>query len=176
MLRIVQNSKKKVNDDIKKIKDDIRKRHDEMNMKNSNAINEKIESVIEKDEKYKKKYKDRERRRIRMQKKNIIKNNLEREIPKRFDEPKGKFYSPISCISNNRGFTFGLKLNKTIEKQDSPEFPLFKDDFEKLILKNQKINFIKPISKRFPDYKTDEVGDSSYLMEAQKNLKLIEIQ
>ena len=151
-----------------------------MNMKNSNAINEKIESVIEKDEKYQKKYKDKERRRrirIRMQKKNIIKNNLEREIPKRFDETKGKFYSPISCISNNRGFTFGLKLNKTIEKQDSPEFPLFKDDFEKLILKKQKINqFIKPISKRFPDYKTDEIGDSSYLMEAQTKLKLIEIQ
>ena len=148
-----------------------------MNMQNSNAINEKIESVIEKDEKYQKKYIDRERRRIRMQKKSIIKNNLEREIPKRFDEPKGKFYTPISSISNNRGFTFGLKLNKTIEKQDSPEFPLFKDDFEKLILKKQKINqFIKPISKRFPDYKTDEIGDSSYLMEAQTKLKLIEIQ
>lgn len=163
---------KKVNDDIKKIKDDIKRRHDEMNMKNSNAINEKIESVIEKDEKYQKKYIDRERRRIRMQKKSIIKNNLEREIPKRFDEPKGKFYTPISSISNNRGFTFGLKLNKTIEKQDSPEFPLFKDDFEKLVLKNQKTNFIKPISKRFPDYKTDEVGDSSYLMEAQKKFEI----
>ena len=107
-----------------------------------------------------------------MQKKSIIKNNLEREIPKRFDEPKGKFYTPISSISNNRGFTFGLKLNKTIEKQDSPEFPLFKDDFEKLVLKNQKTNFIKPISKRFPDYKTDEVGDSSYLMEAQKKFEI----
>lgn len=163
---------KKVNDDIKKIKNDIKNRHDEMNMKNSNAINEKIESVIEKDEKYQKKYKDRERRRIRMQKQSIIKNNLEREIPKRFDEPKRKFYSPMSSISNNRGFTFGLKLNKTIEKQDSPEFPLFKDDFEKLILKNQKINFIKPISKRFPDYKTDEIGDSSYMMEAQKKFEI----
>ena len=163
---------KKANDDNKRIKDDIKKRHDEMNMKNSNAINEKIESVIEKDEKYQRKYEDRERRRIRMQKKSIIKNNLEREIPKRFDEPKGKFYTPMSSISNNRGFTFGLKLNKTIEKQDTPEFPLFKDDFEKLILKNQKTNFIKPISKRFPDYKTDEIGDSSYIMEAQKKFEI----
>lgn len=38
-----------------------------------------------------KKYIDRERRRIRMQKKSIIKNNLEREIPKDLMNQKGNF-------------------------------------------------------------------------------------
>jgi len=141
-------------------------------MKNSIATNEKIESVIEKDLKYKKKYERKERNKIRKQKQNRVKNDLEREIPKRFEEPKGKFYSPMPSISNNKGFTFGLKLNKNIENQDSPEFPLFKDDFEKLILKNNKINFVQPIGKRFPDYKTDEVGDSTYIMEAQKKFEI----
>ena len=163
---------KKIYNDKKRIQDDIQKRHDEVNMKNSIATNEKIESVIEKDLKYKKKYERKERNKIRKQKQNRVKNDLEREIPKRFEEPKGKFYSPMPSISNNKGFTFGLKLNKNIENQDSPEFPLFKDDFEKLILKNNKINFVQPIGKRFPDYKTDEVGDSTYIMEAQKKFEI----
>ena len=167
-----KEQKKKINDDKKKITDDIKKRHEEVILKNSITENEKIESVIEKDKKYQKKYEAREKKRIRNQKMNVIKNNSESEIPKKFREPKGKFYTPISSISTNKGFTFGLKLNNRNNNQDSPDFPLFKDDFEKLLLKNKRINFVKPKGNRFPDYKTDEVGDSTYMMEAQKKFEL----
>ena len=108
------------------------------------------------------------KKRIIKQKQNIIKNNSESEIPKRISEPKGKFYSPISSISNNKGFTFAHKSYKDLVKEDYPEFPLFKDDFEKLILKNKKINFVKQNGKRFPENKSEVIGDSSYIMEAQK--------
>ena len=168
---------KKTSEDMKKIKEDIKKRHDEVNEKNLIETNEKIELVLQKDKKYRKRYEERERKRIKKQKQNIIKNNSESEIPKRLSEPKGKFYTPISCISTNKGFTFGHKSSNEIIKQDYPNFPLFKDDFEKLLLKNKKINFVKQKGKRFPDYKTDEIGDSSYIMEAQtkfeKNRNLI---
>ena len=163
---------RKINDYKKKIKDDIMKRHEEVNMKNTIAENEKIELITEKEKKYTKRYENRERRRIRKQKQNIIKNNSESEIPKRLNEPKGKFYTPMSSISTNKGFTFGLKLNNKVISQDSPDFPLFKDDFEKLLIKNKKINYAKSYGKRFPDYKTDEVGDSSYMMEAQKKFEI----
>ena len=167
-----QEQQKKLDDDKKKVKDDIKKRHDEVIMQNSITENEKIESIKEKAKKYQKRYEARERKRIRNQKLNVIKNNSESEIPKKFMEPKAKFYTPMSCISTNKGFTFGLKLNTKNNNQDSPDFPLFKDDFEKLLIKNQKINFVKPKGKRFPDYKTDEVGDSTYMMEAQKKFEI----
>ena len=162
---------KKLNEDMKKIKEDIKKRHDEVNEKNLIEANEKIELVLEKDKKYRKRYEEREKKRIKKQKQNIIKNNSESEIPKRLSEPKGKFYTPISSISTNKGFTFGHKSSNEIIKQDYPNFPLFKDDFEKLLIKNKKINFVKQKGKRFPDYKTDEIGDSSYIMEAQKKFE-----
>ena len=162
---------KRINEDKKKINDDIKKRHDEVNEKNLMEANEKIELVLKKDKKYTKRYEERERKRIKKQKQNIIKNNSESEIPKRFSEPKGKFYTPMSSISTNRGFTFGHKCSNTIVKQDYPDYPLFKDDFEKLILKNKKINFVKQKGKRFPEYKTDEVGDSTYIMENQKKFE-----
>ena len=163
--------KKKINNDKKKIKDEIKKRHDEVNEKNQMEANEKIELVLEKDKKYKKIYEEREKKKIKRQKLNIIKNNSESEI-KRIFEPKGKFYDPMSSISTNRGFTFGHKSSNKIVKQDYPDFPLFKDDFEKLILKNKKINFVKKNGKRFPEYKTDEIGDSSYIMENQKKFEM----
>jgi hypothetical protein len=167
-----EEQQKKVNDNKKKVKDDILKRHEEVIMQNSIAENEKIESVKKKDKKYQKRYEARERKRIRTQKMNVIKNNSESEIPKKFMEPKGKFYTPMSSISTNKGFTFGLKLNTKNNNQDSPDFPLFKDDFEKLLIKNKRINFVKPKGNRFPDYKTDEVGDSSFMMEAQKKFEI----
>ena len=162
---------RRINENKKKINDDIKKRHDEVNEKNLMETNEKIELVLKKDKKYTKRYEERERKRIKKQKQNIIKNNSESELPKRMSEPKGKFYSPMSSISTNRGFTFGHKSSNTIVKQDYPDYPLFKDDFEKLILKNKKINFISQKGKRFPEYKTDEIGDSSYIMEAQKKFE-----
>ena len=162
---------KRINEDKKKLNDEIKKRHDEVNEKNQMEANEKLELVLKKDKKYAKRYEERERKRLRKQRQNIMKNNSESELPKRTSEPKGKFYSPISSISTKRGFTFGHKSNNTIVKQDYPDYPLFKDDFEKLILKNKKINFVKQKGKRFPEYKTDEVGDSSYIMEAQKKFE-----
>ena len=163
--------KKRIKNEKKKINEDIKKRHDEVNEKNLMETNEKIDLIIEKDKKYKKLFEDREKKRIKKQKQNIIKNNSESLIPKRISEPKGKFYTPMSSISTNKGFTFGHKPPITIVKQDYPDYPLFKDDFEKLILKNKKINFVKKNGKRFPDYKTDEIGDSSYIMENQKKFE-----
>ena len=164
--------KKKINNYKQKIKDEIKKRHDKMNEKNSMEINEKIELVLEKDKKYKKIYEDREKKKIKKQKLNVMKNNSQSKMPKRIFKPKGKFYDPISSISNNKGFTFGHKSSNKIIKQDYPDFPLFTDDFEKLIIKNKKINFVKKNGKRFPEYKTDEVGDSSYIMENQKKFEI----
>ena len=163
--------KKRINNDKQKIKDEIKKRHDEVNEKNQLEANEKIELVLEKDKKYKKIYEEREKKKIKKQKLNIIKNNSESEI-KRIFEPKGKFYDPMSSISTTKGFTFGHKSSNKIIKQDYPDYPLFKDDFEKLILKNKKINFVKKSGKRFPEYKTDEVGDSSYIMDNQKKFEM----
>ena len=162
---------KKLSEGMKKNKDDLKRRHDEVNEKNLMEANEKIESVIEKDKKYQKKYEQRERKKLRKQRMNIIKNNSESEIPKRLGEIKGKFYDPLSSISTNKGFTFGHKKDIKIIKTDYPAFPLFKDDFEKLIEKNKKINFVRKKGKRFPDYKTDEVGDSTYIMENQKKFE-----
>ena len=162
---------KQFSENMKKIQDEMKRRHDEVNEKNLNEANEKIESIMAKDKKYQKKYEQREKKRLKKQRLNIMKNNSESELPKRFEEPKGKFYNPLSCISTNKGFTFGHKKDIKIIKTDYPDFPLFKDDFEKLIAKNKKINFVKKKGKRFPDYKTDEVGDSSYIMENQKKFE-----
>ena len=159
---------KRINEENKKTKNDIKKRHDEINEQNLSKEKEKIKLVIDKDKKYTKIYEQLQKKRIIKQKQNIIKNNSESEIPKRISEPKGKFYSPISSISNNKGFTFAHKSYKDLVKEDYPEFPLFKDDFEKLILKNKKINFVKQNGKRFPENKSEVIGDSSYIMEAQK--------
>ena len=157
---------------MQKIKEDLKKRHDDVILKNTIAENEKIMLANEKEKKYQKRYEDREKKRIRNQTLCIMKNNSESEIEKKFKEPKGKFYTPISCFDTKKGFTFGLKLNYKNVNQDSPDFPLFKDDFEKLLLKNKRVNFVKAKGKRFPDYKTDEVGDSSYIMEAQKKFEM----
>ena len=165
-------NQKKFKEDKKKLKEEIQRRHDEINEKNLMETNEKIDLILKKDKKYKKRYEDRERKKIRKQKLNILKNNSESEIPKRISEPKGKFYTPMSSISTNKGFTFGHKSSNQIVKQDYPDFPLFKDDFEKLILKNKKINFVKQKGQRFPEYKPEEVGDSSHIMENQKKFEL----
>jgi hypothetical protein len=93
------------------------------------------------------------------------------EKANKYYEPKGKFYNPISSISTNKGFTFGQKLTAYFEKKDDPDFPTFQDDFEKLIEKNKKRNVVKSIGNRLPVYKTDEVGDSSYMMEKQIDFK-----
>ena len=162
------DSRKKKSEEREKILDMIRQRHNEVQLKNSKSFNKKIFDIKEKHKKYdiinfnKILEREKERREIL----NTI--NTDRDSPRRFFEPRGKFYSPISSISTNKGFTFGLKLPPKAEKKDDPEFPNFQDDFEKLIERNKKRTEIKSFGERLPKYKTDEVGDSTYVMEKQK--------
>jgi len=160
--------RKKKLEERQEILDILRQRHTEVQLKNSRSFNKKVLDIKEKHKKYdiinfnKILERENERREIF----NTI--NTDRGSPHRFLEPKGKFYSPISSISTNKGFTFGLKLPRKLEKKDDPDFPNFQDDFEKLIERNKKRAEIKSFGERLPKYKTDEVGDSTYVMEKQK--------
>ena len=64
----------------------------------------------------------------------------------------------------NKGFSFGHKFvnYEKIKKIDYPDFPLFKDDFEKILLKNKKIIHTST-GKRFPEEKEPEIIDDSKL-------------
>ncbi len=144
--------------------DDLKERHNEINLKNSQEYNNKIDKVLKKEDKYTKIYEDAKKEMEIKQAQNVVKNNLG-EVIKRQPEPKGVFYDPMPSISTNKGFTFGLKNEPKVINPDNPKFPTFLDDFEKLILKNQKNQLrdelrLKHIGPRFPEVKTDEVGDS----------------
>jgi hypothetical protein len=160
--------RKKKSEERQEILDMLRQRHNEVQLKNSKSFNKKIFDIEEKHKKYdiinfnKILEREKERREI------INTINTDRDSSRRFFEPKGKFYSPISSISTNKGFTFGLKLPPKAEKKDDPDFPNFQDDFERLIERNKKRTQIKSFGERLPKYKTDEVGDSTYVMEKQK--------
>ena len=146
----------------------LKSRHNEMLLKNSKSFNKKIKNIEEKSKKYENIIKSLENEK-RNKKYNTIEND--NKSPFKYNEPKSKYYDPISSISTNKGFTFGQKLEKKIEQKESPDFPKFMDDFEKLIEKNKKRHEIKSIGNRFPVYKTDEIGDSSYVMEKQKDFE-----
>ena len=153
----------------KEIFDMIKERHNEIQLKNSRSFNRKIYKIKEKEKKYEKirKYLENQKK---MKKFNTIDLDEKRTSYKYF-EPKKKFYDPISSISTKKGFTFGQKLEIKYEQKDSPDFPIFMDDFEKLIEKNKKRGEIKSFGNRFPVYKTEENGDSSYVMEKQKDFE-----
>ena len=162
--------RKKELEERKEMSDILKERHNEVQIKNSILLNQKIFRIKEKHSKYDtinlKKNLERERHTKKARRLNTIKT--EYKSPFKFYEPKGKFYSPIPSISTNKGFTFGLKLESKPKERDSPEFPNFLDDFEKLIKKNEKRSEIKSFGERLPVYKTEETGDSSYVMEKQK--------
>jgi hypothetical protein len=167
--------KNKKEEEFYNLKEEKKKKHIEIIESNENEKKKKIDKILEKtaynDKKYLKEKKSKENKRMD----NIMKNNLislNKSNASKINEPKAKFYTPKSFISTNKGFTFGRK-NKNydkIKKVDYPDFPLFKDDFEKILLKN---NFIlhKSISKRFPENKTEEFGDDKALIEKQKRFE-----
>lgn len=163
------DQRKKKSEERKEVFDMIKERHNEMQLKNSRSFNQKIYKIEEKDKKFEKirKYLENQKK---MKKFNTIDFDEKRTSYKYF-EPKRKFYDPISSISTKKGFTFGQKLEIKYEQKDSPDYPVFMDDFEKLIQKNKKRGEIKSFGNRFPVYKTEENGDSSYVMEKQKDFE-----
>ena len=167
-----QNRIDKMNKKLEKRKEIfnmIKERHNDIQLKNSRSFNQKIYKIEEKEKKFEKirKYLENQKK---MKKFNTIDLDEKRASYKYF-EPKRKFYDPISSISTNKGFTFGQKLEQKYEQKESPDYPKFMDDFEKLIEKNKKRGEIKSFGNRFPVYKTEENGDSSYIMEKQKDFE-----
>ena len=162
------DKRKKKSEKRKEIFDMMQERHKEMQLKNSRSFNVKISKIEEKEKKYENLRKILEKEK-KIRKLNIM--NANKKYNYKYFEPKGKFYDPISSISNKKGFTFGQKLDIKHEQKDSPDFPTFRDDFEKLIEKNKKKQEIKSLGSRFPVYKTEENGDSSYIMEKQKDFE-----
>ena len=162
------DQRKKKSEERKEILDILKERHNLVQLKNSKSFNQKVLRINEKHNKYDtynlKRTLDLEKQRQKCR----LFSTINTEYISSYKEPKGKFYSPMPSISTNKGFTFGLKLEEKPHEMDSPDFPTFLDDFEKLILKNRKRAEIKSIGNRLPVYKTDEIGDSSYVMEKQK--------
>ena len=161
--------KQKKEEDYHIINEEKEKKHKE-NMENLEEEEKKrIDKIIEKrnkyDIKYSKEKEEKEKKRID----NITKNNLNiLNIRIKNREPKAKYYTPKSFILTNKGFTFGHKYNKDeLKKKDYPEFPLFKDDFEKILLKNKKIIHTSK-GERFPEDKTQEIIDDSKIKENQE--------
>ena len=157
-------------EELKNRKDDLNERHSEMNEKNNKIIYDKILAIQEKENKYTKLFEEKEKNKERLQNEYYVINNSPIKVKKSF-EPKKPFYDVLSRISPNKGFTFGMKYPTKITKVDSPEFPTFQDDFEKLVEKNKKRITIKPIHSKYPTVKTNEVGDSSYIMDKQKDFE-----
>ena len=173
----LENRKKK-SEERQEVNDMHKQRHEEVKLKNSRSFDRKIFEINEKQKKYDlinlNKILEREKERKQREKEKKYKYNTiqtEKSSSMKYLEPKGKFYSPISSISTKKGFTFGLKLPIKTEQKDDPEYPTFQDDFEKLIAKNKKRGEIKSYGERLPVYKTEEIGDSSYVMEKQKDFE-----
>ena len=174
--RLVKRKKK--SEERQEINDMLKQRHEDMKLKNSRSFDKKIFEINERQKKYdiinlnKILEREKERKEREKEKKNKY-NTIQtgKSYSMKYLEPKGKFYSPISSISTNKGFTFGLKLPIKAEQKDDPEYPTFQDDFEKLIEKNKKRGEIKSYGERLPVYKTEEIGDSSYVMEKQKDFE-----
>lgn len=146
-------NRKKKSEERQEVNDMLKQRHEEMKLKNSRSFDRKIFEINEKQKKYDiinlNKILEREKERKEREKEKKYKYNTiqtEKSFSMKYLEPKGKFYSPISSISTNKGFTFGLKLPIKSEQKDDPEYPTFQDDFEKLIekiKKGEKLNLME---------------------------------
>ena len=104
---------------------------------NNSKIEEKVKEINEKSDKYTQKYERTEKEKFDKQyetKNNIYSDGLYRKTC----EIKAKFYDPVSSISTNKGFTFGLKLFPKDKPKDGADFSTLEDDFEKLIRFNKK--------------------------------------
>ena len=164
--------KEKKNEDNNLINEEKLKRFKENLENNEKEEKEKINKILEKNNKYDKKYLKEKEIKEKKRMDNITKNNLSalnNSSNKNKREPKAKFYTPKSYLLTNKGFSFGHKdiTQEKIIKKDYPEFPLFKDDFEKILLKNKKI-LHKSTGERFPEYKAPEIIDDSKLKENQE--------
>ena len=162
--------KQKKEDEIILINEKRKLKHKENVEKNEEKEKERIDKIIEKKNKNDKKYSEEKKSKEKKRIENITKNNLNfLNSSSKVIEPKAKFYTPKSYILTNKGFTFGHKYagQEKIIKKDYPEFPLFKDDFEKILLKNKKI-LQTSSGERFPEYKAPEYVDDSKLKENQK--------
>ena len=161
-----KNQRDRILEETKIRNDDLKERHDEVNERNILSYNEKMNGVKDKQDKYSKLYEEKEKNKEKIQNENYYKNNI--KSPKKFLEPKCRFYDPVSSIATDRGFTFGKKYIFKDKDIYSPEFPTFLDDFEKLIEKNKKRIVLKHTGSKFPENKSIEVGDSSSIMDKMK--------
>ena len=161
-----KNFRDKILEENKMIKDNIDERHDEINEKNNLEFQKKIDAVIEKQDKYSKIFKEKEKNKDKIQHENYYKNN--RKFYTGYSEPRCPFYDSIPSISTNKGFTFGKRYEIKDKNIHSPEYGTFLDDFEKLIEKNKKRIPVKPLGPKIPENKSIEVGDSSKMMEKMK--------
>ena len=169
----------KKEDDFAIINEEKKMRNLDVIKNNSKEEKKRIDKILEKINKYNKKYSEEKKAKEKKRIENIIKNNLnslnitttDNNI-KKSKEPKAKFYTPKSFILTNKGFTFGHKYtnNEKIKKIDYPEFPLFKDDFEKILLKNKKIIHTST-DKRFPEEKAHKSIDDSKIKQKQINFE-----
>ena len=164
-------------EDLNIIFEERKKRHLELMENNSKQQKEKIDKILEKRNKYDAKYIQEKKLKEKKRMSTVYKNNLNISITnsyfkRKIPEPKAKFYTPKSFIITNKGFSFGHKYvnYEKIKKKDYPDFPLFKDDFEKILLKNKKI-FLTSTGERFPETKEQEIiADDSKSKEKQKKL------
>ena len=157
------------------IENEINEKHKNNIEINNKILMEKLNSFMEKHNKYLDKYLEKEKEKLERKKKaqtlSIINSNSQRNDL----TPKAQYYSPISSISTNKGFSFGQKLpdNKIL---DSPEFPYFVDDFEKILIKNMKRPRKIKGAERFPRTKSEVYGDKKANDIIIKKLKIFELK
>ena len=177
-----ENNRKEIQqkrgEDYNIINEERVKRHLKIMENNSKKQKEKIDKILEKKNKYDIKYSKEKKSKEKKRMSRVFKNNLNITTTDSYNkikiiqEPKAKFYTPKSSIMTNKGFSFGHKFvnYEKIKKTDYPDFPLFKDDFEKILLKNKKVIHTST-GKRFPEEKEPEIIDDTKLKEKQKNFE-----
>ena len=159
-------NKERFLEERKIVHDNLKQRHDNVNFRNNELFNNKIQDIKDKQTKYDKILEKREKSMEKTRMENIVKNNI--KIIPRYEEPKCRFYDPVSSIATNRGFTFGKKYDFTEKDVGTPDFATFKDDFEKLIDKNKKRIVIKPTKSIKSESKTLEIEDRKKFLEKMR--------
>ena len=166
---------KKKLEEVKKTEYEIKERHKRIIKLNNNIIQEKINFFKEKDQKYIKKFIKKQKEKIAKQKK-AQRLNILNSSPKKKDSITSNFnlYNITANISKDRGFSFGQKLPVKI-KVDSPDFPNFLDDFEKILIRNtKKQNINIKGAERFQRAKSDIYEDLSNHKLINKQQKIFE--
>ena len=89
----------KILEERKMVENNLKGRHDKVNSKNNEEYDNKINSIKEKQNKYDKKFEEREKNKEKTRMDNIVKNNI--KTISRYQEPKCRLYDPVSSISTN---------------------------------------------------------------------------